>query len=358
MRNNLPLVSIIIPCRNEEKHIKKCLDSLIGQDYLKEKMEIIIVDGMSDDGTRIIMEKYLQQYPFIKLLDNLKRITPVALNIGIKNAKGELIAIIGAHAVYNNDYISKCVKFSVEYNTDKVGGILITISGSDSLVNKAINICLSHPFGVGNSYFRTMGRNKALSDDGENNSSSRTDFSKPRLVDAVFGGCYKKEVFEKVGLFNENIARSQDIEFDARLRKAGGKILLVPEILAYYYSDDNFGKFCKHIFSNGFWATYPLKFGIKIFSWRHLIPLFFATGFLLGLFLSFFFWQMKFIFCLILGSYLLLDLFFSIKISAEKGFKYLIILPVIFFSLHFIYGLGSIWGLFKILISKQTTNKK
>lgn len=143
------------------------------------------------------------------------------------------------------------------------------------------------------------------------------------------------------------------MEFNLRLKKAGGKILLVPEIEACYYSDTNFRKFSKHNFSNGFWTTYPLKFGVRIFSWRHLIPLVFVGSLILSLFFSLLFWQARFVFDLIFGSYFLLALFFSVKICLKRGIKYLIILPLMFFVFHFSYGLGSIFGLFKALISNE-----
>ena len=123
------MVSIIIPCRNEEKFIGKCLDSIIGQDYPKENLEILVIDGMSEDGTRKNIEKYTEQHSFIKLLDNPRKITPCALNIGIKNAKGKIILWMSAHNSYEKDYVSKCVKYSKEYNADNVGGIMVTFLG-------------------------------------------------------------------------------------------------------------------------------------------------------------------------------------------------------------------------------------
>lgn len=332
MENSLSFVSIIIPCRNEEKFISKCLESIIHQDYPKENLEILVVDGRSKDKTREIIKDFSFKYPFIKLLENPQKFTPFALNIGIRAAQGEIIIRMDSHADYQKDYISKCLKYLKEYNADNVGGILKTLPAKDTLVAKAIAISLSHPFGAG-SYFRVGSK-------------------KVRWADTVFGGCYKKEVFDKIGLFREELIRSQDIEFNKRLRKAGGKILLVPDIVARYYPQSTLVGFLKHNFTDGFWTTYPLKFGIKIFSFRHLIPLVFVKGFLVSLILGLFFFWTKVIFILIFGSYLLVNLFFSLKISIRKGVKYLLILPIVFAGRHFSYGLGSIWGLVKILIKK------
>ena len=327
MGNNLSFVSVIVPCRNEEKYIGKCLDSIISQDYPKENLEILVVDGDSEDETKNIVKNYSQKFPFIKLLENQKKIIPVALNIGLAQAKGENIFIMEAHASYEKDYISKCLKYLKEYQADNVGGIIKTMHGENTTIAKAIAFVLSHPFGVGSSYFRKGSK-------------------KVRWVDTVFGGCYKKEVFKKIGTYNENLVRSQDMEFNLRLRKAGGKILLVPEIVVFYYSQSNLRGFLKHNFSDGFWTTYPLRFGVKIFSWRHLFPLIFAFFFFLTLISGFFFFWPRLIFVLILGSYL----FFSLLFSVRYGAKYLFLMPVVFFSRHFGYGLGSLWGLVKIII--------
>ncbi len=330
MTNNLPFLSIIIPCRDEEKYIGKCLDSLISQDYPKNKMEILVVNGMSKDRTGEIVKRYIKQYLFIKLLENPQGFTPFGLNIGIKKAKGEIIVRIDAHASYQKDYISKCVRYLNEYRADNVGGVIKTLPKRSGPVAKAIAISLAHPFGAGTSYFRTGSK-------------------KPRQVDTVFGGCYRKEVFKKIGLFNEKLIRSQDIEFNKRLKKAGGKILLVPDITAFYYPSDNLKDFFWHNFTDGIWTIYPLKFGIKIFSWRHLIPLKFVSiliGFGVLSFVSRIFFLL---FLAIIFLYLSVNLCFSLVIAKkEKDFRFLFLMPVVFISRHIGYGLGSILGFFKL----------
>jgi len=310
------LVSIIIPCRNEEKYIEKCLSSIIEQDYPKDGMEILVVDGMSEDKTREVVKNYTKKYPFVKLLENPQKFTPFALNLGVKNSKGEIIMLAGAHAVYEKAYISKCLKYLQEYNTDNVGGVLKTILREDTLMAKAIALSLSHPFGAGSSYYR-LGS------------------SKPRWVDTVFGGCYKREVFEKIGFFDERLIRSQDIEFNKRLKKAGGKILLFPDIISYYYPSANLKDFLKHNFTDGIWATYPLKYGFKV-SLRHLIPLIFVLT------LPITAWP-----------YLLLSLLFSLRIAMrEKDVRLFFAMPLVFGIRHIGYGIGSFIGVIKLLINK------
>ena len=326
-----PFVSIIIPCRNEERFISKCLNSVVANDYSKRKMEVLVMDGMSKDRTRKIIKKYESKYSFIKLLDNPKKIKPCALNIGIKKAKGKIVMIMDAHSTYKKDYISKCLKFLEEYKADNVGGIVKTISSKNTVMAKAITISLSHPFGVGGSYFRKGSK-------------------KPREVDTVFGGCYRKKVFKKIGFFNENLIRSQDMEFNLRLKKAGGKILLAPEIVAYYYPNSNFRDFFIHNFKDGIWAIYPFKFVKVPLHLRHYLPLIFVLSLLLSLIFALFFFLAKVSFISIFGSYLLLSLFFSLKISSKKGLKYFFALLFVFAARHIGYGLGSIFGLIKIFM--------
>lgn len=309
------LVSIIIPCRNEEKFIGKCLDSIISQDFPKENLEVLVVDGASEDKTKGIVKKYTEKYSFIKILDNSKKFTPFGLNIGIKSAKGEIIVRMDAHSGYERNYISKCVKHLKESGADNVGGIIKTVPSENTILAKAVAVCLSHRFGVGTSYFRVG-------------------VDEPKEVDTVFGGCYKRDVFNKTGFFDERLIRSQDIEFNKRLKNAGGKIFLFPDIVTYYHPQSTLFGFLKHNFEDGVWTTYPLKFGIKIFSFRHLIPLFFVLSLPLTI------WP-----------YIIFALFFSVKIAfREKDFRYLFLMPVAFACRHFGYGLGSIFGLIKVLI--------
>lgn len=329
--NNLPFVSIIIPCRNEEKHIGKCLDSVVSQDYPKENLEVLVVNGASEDKTKKIIEDYAKKHSFIKLSENSKKFTPFGLNIGIKAAKGEIVARMDAHAGYPKDYISKCVKFLKESGADNVGGVVKTSPAENTLAARAIAFCLSHPFGVGGSYFRLGSK-------------------APRLVDTVFGGCYKREVFDKIGYYNEKLIRSQDIEFNQRLKKAGGKILLTPEIVVNYYPKSTLSDFLNHNFQDGIWTTYPLKFGIRVFSFRHLIPLIFVLSSLAILILGIFYpiFGQIFIFGALL--YAALNIYFSAGIAfGEKDLRYLFLMPLVFGIRQFGYGLGSIFGLIKIL---------
>lgn len=323
-------VSIILPCRNEEKYISKCLDSILSQNYPKESLEVLVVDGASTDNTRKIVSDYLKNNHFIKLIDNPKKITPSALNIGIKQARGEIIIRMDVHAVYSKDYVSKCVYNLLKYKVDNAGGIIKTMPSSDSLTAKAISVSLSNNFG-------------ALSD-------FRVGAKKPVLTDTVFGGCYRKEVFDRIGLFNEDLKRSQDMEFNLRLKRNGGKILLVPDIISYYYPKDNILDFLVHNFNDGIWAIYPLKFTHSMLKTRHYFPLLtlllFAGSIILGLLLPRFLLAVEFLALL----YFLLSLYFSLRIAIkERKLALLFLMPAVFFIRHFFYSVGSLIGLVKII---------
>lgn len=326
-------ISAIVPCKNEEKFIAKVLNSLIGQDYPKEDMEILVVDGMSNDRSKNIIKEYEKKYNFVRLLENPKNITPAAMNIGIRQARGDIIIKMDAHSVYEKNYISKCVDYLTKYGADNAGGILITRPGNESIMAKAIARSLSHFFGVGSSPFRKQSK-------------------KPRFVDTVAFGCYKKSVFETIGYYDERLVKSSDMELNTRLTRAGGKILLVPEIVAYYYADADIMSFWRHNFIDGFWATYPLAFVPNFLRLRHLLPLFFVAVIMFLLIIGVF----SSLFLTIAFSVLFLYFFASFVTSfyiagEKKDVRYFFLMPLAFATRHFAYGFGSLWGLIRILIN-------
>lgn len=338
--SDLPTVSVIVPCRNEEKFIGECLESIIANDYPKARIEVLVVDGMSEDGTRDIVGLLSQRYPWISLLGNPKKIMPAAVNLGVLSAKGKVIMIMSAHARIHHGYISRCVECLDQYGADNVGGVMKTVPQQEGLVGQSIVASLSHRFGVGNSYFRV--------------NSGRA-----RWVDTVFGGCYRREVFDKVGLFNECVPHSQDMEFNRRLRRAGGKILFVPEIVCFYYARSGWKSFLRHNLRNGVFAILPLAYsdGMPV-SWRHLVPLAFMTGLMgsavLALLAKGFVW----LFLAIAAAYVLANLAVSFQIAwRERDFRYLATVPFIFATLHIGYGVGSLWGALQLARAPQFWKK-
>lgn len=331
---NYKKISLLIPCRNEEKFLRNCIDSLLENDYPKNLTEILFIDGLSTDNTLNILNEYLLKFSFAKVLTNTKKTFPAAINIGIKNSIGDYIMILGAHAIYDKKYISTCVKGFEKYDVDNIGGLLLNVAQEKNFFSEMILSTRKNPFGAGNAPFR-IGSHE------------------PKMVDTVFGGCYKREVFEKIGFFNEDLTRSSDIEFNIRLKKSGGNILMIPDAIAYYYTRTNFIKFLKRNFVNGLWVIYPLKYvNFLPVSIRHLMPLFFATSIISGIVFTFFSKIALFILIVFLFIYFAASFYFSSR-EIEKGLKHVLILPIVFFLLHFSYGLGSVFALLQIAFSRK-----
>lgn len=329
--DKLPKVSLVIPCRNEERHIGIFLDSLTRIDYPKGKLEILFIDGMSTDKTKEIVLSYRDRL-LVSVIDNPKKITPVALNIGIRNSSGEYIIILSSHTKIPDNFVMKNIETILSTGADCVGGVIETVPPIDSVIAKSISFVLSNRFGVGNSIFRT-GTDKLLE------------------VDTVPYGCYKRSVFDKFGYFNDNLVRNQDIELNLRIKNGGGRIVLNPEIKSVYFSRDTLKGLFKQNFWNGFWVFYSLKFAKLPFSLRHTVPAVFVLTLIVSLLLSkytFF----KTIFWLTLGSYLMANVFFSVQISKSKGFKYFLYNIISFFTLHISYGLGSLWGIIRYFVGR------
>jgi len=327
----LPKVTIIVPTRNEVHFIEKCLNSFIVSDYPEHLMEIIIVDGVSEDGTGEIVKRYCERDRRIILIKNQKLITPVALNLGVKASKGEYILFSSAHSEMPSDYISRCIKHAIETGADNVGGVMKTEPRVESAVGIAISKVLSSPFGVGGAKFRTG-------------------VSRPTEVDTVPFGCYKREVFDKVGYFNERLVRNQDIEFNLRLKRAGGKIILFPDIELTYYARSTYKELWSNNYGNGFWVITGAKFAKIPFSLRHLVPLIFVLSLVLGAALSFVSVLIETFSLLMILMYLVTVIWYSISICMATGkWKSFFASVLAFPILHVSYGVGSLVGLFSLI---------
>ncbi len=324
----LESVSIVIPVYNEEKYIIEFLNSILRQDYVSEKIEIIFVDGNSSDRTVELINKKMVGSVFkYKILSNIDRVTPKSVNIGIKEAKNDIIIRLDAHSEYPINYISKCVYYLNNMDADNVG--CISKASGKTKVGKAIANVVSSKFGVGNSSFRIE--------------------SESRYVDTVPFGTFRKKLFSKIGYFNEELIRSEDNEFNYRIRKNGGKIYLFNDICTTYYPRDTIAKLMKMGFQNGKWATYtgyiiPGSMGI-----RHFIPLIFVVGLLLGTIITVLHLKILTIaFVSVLIVYTIIDFIFSVRNVKKDGVSQCISF-FIYPLFHVSYGFGSILGTVKVL---------
>ncbi|MDM8543762.1 glycosyltransferase family 2 protein [Desulfococcaceae bacterium HSG9] len=326
MADDFQLVTVIMPIRNEAEYIERSMRSVLTQDYPSDQMEVLVADGMSDDGTRAIVSKIIndnKQIP-IKLIDNPAQTVPPALNMGLRYAQGQIIILIGGHCEITSDYVSKCVKALQSTGTDCTGGTIITIG--ETVTAQAIALAQSSFFGVGGVAFR-IGQ------------------AKPGYVDTLAFGAYRRNVFKRIGHFDEDLVRNQDDEFNFRLIQAGGKIWLDPSIQSVYYSRASLIKLGSQYFQYGFYKVRVMQKRRGVPSWRHLVPgifvLTFAAAILISMITTDLFW-----FLAIAGPYCLANLIASFW-TGRKKMRLLPLLPLAFTTLHFSYGSGFIWGIWR-----------
>ena len=342
MKND-KLVSVIIPCLNEENSIEKCLSSIANSDYPLDLIEVLVIDGYSTDKTLQIVDDF-QRNDSLKVivLYNEAKQQNLALNIGIDNAHGEIILRLDAHATIATNYIKESVDFLLNINpeADAVGAPIKTKAMNSSIIGNGIALVMSSKFGVGSSSFRT--------------SQSRNS-NKIIATDSIPYGCYKKEVFNEIGKYNEELFCTEDLDFHYRMKKAGKNIFINYKIFNIYHSRNSFFSFIKQTFRNGRWSILPIAItGTNIFSIKHIIPLIFTLSIILLAVLSTNYYEAKILLYIEIIFYIIIALFFSIINSYEhKNIFLLILLPPLYCILHFVYGLGSLSALPSLLQIKK-----
>ena len=329
------MLSVICPIYNEEKYIVQFLNSLLLQDYPKEELEILLVDGMSKDRTREIVKGYIGEYPFIHLIDNPEKIVPYAMNKGIDAAKGDIIMRVDAHASYQPNYFSSLVNALKRLKADNVGTVCKTDVMNKTSKTLAIREVLGNKFGVGNSSFRTG-------------------IDHEQEVETVPFGCWPKSVFEKYGKYDVRLVRNQDIELNKRILRGGGKIYIIPDIYCTYLARETYRALSKNNYGNGKWNILTVYYTKKFssLSLRHFIPLLFLLSLIIPLFLAFIWWPFALVSAVSLVAYtgLLSAVSFKLSIQKKLNFFYLI---TTFFVLHLSYGWGSLAGILSLPFTKR-----
>jgi glycosyltransferase involved in cell wall biosynthesis len=337
INDSFPFVSIIMPIRNEADFIEGAIKSILNQDWPREQMEILVVDGMSNDGTREIVKKLSQSDERIKMLDNTRRIVPSAMNIGLRAARGDLFIRVDGHAEIAPDFIKESVKCLQEHpQAWVVGGHIETVA--DGFVGCVIASAMQSPIGVGNSRFR-LGDYEGC-------------------VDTLAFGTHHKWIVDKIGYFDEELVRNQDDEFNLRIILAGGKIWMSKSIKSKYFSRGSLGKLWRQYFQYGFWRIRTLQKHKRPATLRQLIPLSFVLSLLMpGM--AGFLWRP---FWVLLGFeavlYLIGLLAGAFDVGRKAGWQYASLAPLVFIILHFGYGLGSLWGIIKFLVLKGYETKQ
>lgn len=329
------MLTIICPIYNEEKYIARCIESIMAQDYPKDDLEVLFVDGMSTDRTREIIESYLPQCPYLRVLDNPHKIVPYAMNKGIREAKGDIIMRIDAHAFYENNYCSAIVKWLKELDAENVGCVCKTDVLNKTPKTSAIREVLSNKFGVGNSTFRTG-------------------IDHEQEVDTVPFGCWPKRVFEKYGLYDVRLVRNQDIELSKRIINGGGKIFIISDTFCTYLARETFGALAKNNFGNGKWNILTVYYthNMKSLSLRHFVPLLFVLGLIAPTLVGIFWHPALLLSAFVLLMYLLALGTISAKLAFKKKLNFFYLLWS-FITLHCSYGWGSLMGILSLPFTKR-----
>lgn len=327
--------AVIIPTLNEEKFIASCLDSVIAQSFPFKELDVMVIDGGSVDRTRDIVDDYHKKFPNIRLIDNPGKIQSIAFNIGVRSSSAPYVIRLDAHATYNVEYTEKCLeKFSADAEElgcapellGNVGGVWNIrpqhsgiIAGSSAILNQS-------RFGIGGAAFRVG--------------------ASAGFVDTVPFGCFPRKVIEEVGGMREDLPRGEDNEFNSRIRKAGYKIYFDPEIVSTYFSRDTLKANMKQMYANGESIGHLFYIDKDAVGLRHLVPLAFVLGIILGAILSVFWHPFLYLYLSGFALYFFCDFMASFFCVKKHGWRYLLPLFLMFFCVHVSYGIGTIVGVF------------
>jgi succinoglycan biosynthesis protein ExoA len=321
-----PYVTVIMPIKNEQDCIHRSLGAVLSQDYPSDRMEVLVVDGMSTDRTYEIIRKMIKEsaHPTVRLLENKGRIVPTGLNLAVKESKGDIIVRVDGHTVVAPDYVRQCVAALRQTGADNVGGRMSAIGATP--FGEAVALATSSPFGVGGARFHYSDREE--------------------WTDTAYMGAWPRRVFEQIGLFDERLVRNQDDEFSYRLRAAGGKILLSPLIRSEYTVRSTPWRLLKQYFQYGFWKILVLQKHTFQMRPRQFVPPVFALALCLSLVFGMSGWGWWSA-GLIAGAYLVANLIVSLYTCAQHGWQHLQFLPLTFAILHLSYGFGFLLGLIR-----------
>jgi len=335
---NVPInnvsVSIVVPCLNEEKFIEQLINNILEQDYPTELRDVIFIDGNSEDRTLDILNKYEAIHKEFKVIHNPKKYVPFGLNQAIQSSDSDVILRMDVHSIYPINYVSKLVHHLYDLEADNVGGVWDIQPGNESSSAKAIAFTNGHQFGIGNASYRFVREGI-------------------KEADTVPFGCYRREVFEKIGYFDEELIRSEDDELNARLLKHGGKIFLIPSLQIKYFARPNFGKMSQMFFQYGLFKPFANKKVGELTTLRQLVPSLLILGTIFGMTISLYdkrFWP------LLLFPWFLYILIASIISIAHlirtRDLKTSLLIPYSFLLIHLSYGWGYLKGLLLVLIGK------
>jgi succinoglycan biosynthesis protein ExoA len=324
----MPTVSIIVPCYNEEKTISQLLDAIKLQTFPLSELEVVIADGISSDRTRMVIQEYQARHPelTIRIIDNQKRVIPSGLNRAIEAASGNYIVRMDAHSKPCQDYIQRCIDDLEKGLGDNVGGVWVIQPGDNTWLAKAIAIATSHPLGAGDARYRIGGI--------------------AQQVDTVPFGAFKKELFQKVGMFDETLLTNEDYEFNTRIRQSGGKIWLDPAISSIYYARPNVRELARQYLRYGYWKVQMLRKYPKTLRWRQFLPPLFVLSILLLFILCFFWPPARWLLGVGLIVYTIVVFFFGILMGIKnKNLSTVLGFSIALATIHLSWGASFLWGI-------------
>lgn len=326
------MISILIPCFNEEQHIENCLKSVLSFEVPEnEQMEVLVLDGCSTDKTKELVKMFAKRYKNVRLLDNSRKIQSSALNLGIRESKGGWIMRLDAHAQYPSNYLKYCLNTALKFGADNVGGICITYPGGKGYGAQLVQALTTHRFGVGNSGFRTT--------------------AKEGSSDTVPFGFFRRDVFSRIGYFDERLVRTQDFEFNRRLIASGGSIYMNPVIQSSYFNLPGLWIFLKkQLVHQGPYNAYMWYLAPYAFVMRHAVTVCFASFFWCSLFLAAFSALFAWFFLMVMILYFSIGIISSIQQAWRyRIYGHLFCLPFCFFLFHLLHGTGVLHGLLRII---------
>lgn len=321
--NDLPLVTVVMPVRNEGPFLAPCLEAVLSQDYPGQLLEVIVADGMSTDATRDIIRQFQSRHATVELIDNPGRIVPTGLNAAIQRARGEIIVRVDGHCVIAPDYVRRCVEHLRNDGVDGVGGPVETV-GETGLA-RVIAVAMGSTFGVGGSAFRTV-------------------HDRTTLADTIPFPAYTRAVILRAGPYDEELVRNQDDEYNYRLRKMGARLLLAADVRSVYYSRSSWRALWRQYFDYGYWKIRVMQKHPRQMRPRQFAPALLVGGLLLSLALSPWVTASFWILVTLAGAYLVANACASWA-TAGRQWSLLARLPLTFAILHFSYGGGFLVGL-------------
>lgn len=320
MQDEVPIVTIIMPVRNEGSYIERSLGSVMAQDYPSAHTEIVVVDGLSDDGTQDVVRRIAAGESNMRLVENRERIVSTALNHGLRQARGDIIVRVDGHCEIAPDYVRQCVHHLQQSGADGVGGPIETIG--ETRVAQGIALAMSSWFGMGGSAFRTI-KDRAM------------------WVETVAFAAYRMETIRRIGLYDEELVRNQDDEYNYRLLKQGGKILLTPDIRSRYYGRGSLRKLWRQFYQYGFWKVRVMQKHPRQMRWRQFVPFAFVLALIVTALLPIG-WAFFMAILLVYGA---ANLLASSGIARQHGWRYFPTLLLAHPTMHVSYGLGFLVGL-------------